>query len=427
MTGDDTVRVSRHDRFHATAWKLPRSTTTPSTAARLSREAVMSWWVRADGARRWLEHLDGPAAEVPPPTPWERFGDRLDVLHERLHWWYDALILTLRLFVVLFLMVALAAGVLALFGPGIAHVAGPDASTAPHGPTGPPAVNATRDTIGTGAPAVGSAPLRRSWAPVTVWASDARSGGRSVPRRTGPTSTDGGTPVAGPLQADAYGVNLDPLATCLSCTSAQAGRNSSAAEGREFRLAGESVSEGQVPANGYANGTLVALPSNPLLRLAVAGWDGYATANRGASRSHARGALLDLAFADGGIATVTVGDSTSDATSSGSASHARSDSNGARAGLGEGRLALVVLHSEGSSDAPGHAYLASLNGDEAMTSNRATDDNRVTVPRVTSLALLHSDESGGLLASASDGRAQRVVAVGTTWVGRPSADPQPLQ
>jgi hypothetical protein len=62
-----------------------------------------------------------------------------------------------------------------------------------------------------------------------------------------------------------------------------------------------------------------------------------------------------------------------------------------------------------------------------MTSNRATDDNWVTVPRVTSLALLHSDGSGGLLASASDGRAQRVVAVGTTWVGRPSADPQPLQ
>jgi hypothetical protein len=234
-------------------------------------------------------------------------------------------------------------------------------------------------------------------------------------------------PPAGPLEADAYGVNLDPLATCLSCTSAQAGPNSSAAEGREFRLAGESVCEGQVPANGYANGTLVALPSNPLLRLAVAGWDGYATANRGASRSHARGALLDFAFGDGGIATVTIGDSTSDATYSGSTSHARSDSNGARVGMGGGRLALVVLHSEGSSDAPGHAYLASVNGDEVMRSNQASDDNRVTVPRVTSVALLHSDGSGGLLASASDGRAQRVVAVGTTWVGSPSADPQPLR
>jgi hypothetical protein len=222
-------------------------------------------------------------------------------------------------------------------------------------------------------------------------------------------------------------VNLDPLATCLSCTSAQAGPNSSAAEGRELRLAGESVCEGQVPANGYANGTLVALPSNPLLRLAVAEWDGYATANRGASRSHARGALLDVAFGDGGIAAATMGDSTSDATYSGSAPHARSDSNGARAGLGGGRLALVVLHSEGSSDAPGHAYPASVNGEEVMPSNRARDDNRVTVPRVTSVALLHSDGSGGLLASASDGRAQRVVAVGTTWVGSPSADPQPLR
>ncbi|MDB5064907.1 MAG: hypothetical protein JWM18_1341 [Chloroflexi bacterium] len=378
----------------------------------------MSWWVRADGAERWLEHLDGPPAELPPPTAWERFGDRLDALHERLPWWDDALIRALLLFVV--------AGALALCGLSIVHLAVPHASAAHHGPTHPPAMTAVRVTVGPGVPAVGSAPLRRPSAPAAMWASEARWAGGSASRRTAPSS-DGGMPVTGPLQADAYGVNLDPVATCLSCTTAQAGRNSSAAEGREFRLAGESVCEGQVPANGYANGTLVALPSNPLLRLAVAEWDGYATANRDASRSHARGALLDFAFGDGGIATVTIGDSTSDATYRGSASHASSDSNGARAALGGRRLTLVVLHSEGSSDAPGHAYLASLNGEEVMASNRAGDDNGVTVPRVTSVALLHSDGSGGLLASASDGRAQRVATVGTTWVGRPSADPQPLQ
>jgi hypothetical protein len=234
-------------------------------------------------------------------------------------------------------------------------------------------------------------------------------------------------PLAGPLEADAYGVNIDPLATCLSCTSARAGRNSSGAEGREARVAGESLSEGQVPANGYANGTLVALPSNSLLRLAVAEWDGHSSANRDASRGHARGALLDFGLGDGGIATGTVCDSTSDATYGASGWHARGESNGARAGLAGGRLALVVLHSEGSSNEPGHAYLASVNGEEVMPSHRTGDDRKVTVPRVTSVGLLHSDGSGGLVASASDGRAQRVVGVGTTWVGSPSADPQPLQ
>jgi hypothetical protein len=44
----------------------------------------VSLWVRADGAQRWLEHLDGPPAELPPPTVWERLGERLDVLCERL-------------------------------------------------------------------------------------------------------------------------------------------------------------------------------------------------------------------------------------------------------------------------------------------------------------------------------------------------------
>jgi hypothetical protein len=67
----------------------------------------VSLWVRADGAQRWLEHLDGPPAEPPPPTVWERVGERLDVLYERLPRWGDALILALLLFVLPFLMVAL--------------------------------------------------------------------------------------------------------------------------------------------------------------------------------------------------------------------------------------------------------------------------------------------------------------------------------
>lgn len=61
--------------------------------------------MRADGSVRWLEHLDGPPAEVGPPTACERFGEFLDVLYERLPCWDNALILALLLVVLPFLLV----------------------------------------------------------------------------------------------------------------------------------------------------------------------------------------------------------------------------------------------------------------------------------------------------------------------------------
>jgi len=234
-------------------------------------------------------------------------------------------------------------------------------------------------------------------------------------------------PPPGALEADAYLMNLDPLATCLSCTSAHAGPDSSGAEGREARLAGESVSEGQVPANGYANGAAVFLPGDSRVRAGVAEWDGSTTEGRERSNGHARGALLDTAVYGGDVAAGTIGESRSDASYSGSASHARSESNGARIDLLGGALGLVVLHSDGSSDAPGHEYPAAVNGVQFLSSNRRGELDGVTVEREMSVALLRSDQSGGLVAMVSDGRAQRIAGVGSTWVGNPSADPEPLR
>ncbi|HEY2704964.1 MAG TPA: hypothetical protein VGL20_14860 [Candidatus Dormibacteraeota bacterium] len=302
---------------------------------------------------------------------------------------------------------------------GAVHAGAGHASGADHGPAGPAVVAATRTAPGGPASAVVAAPVPGAAPRPAVRTSDAPPAGIPASRAE--------IQDAGPLEADAYGLNLDLLATCLSCTSAQAGRNSSGGEGRELRLAGENVSEGQVPANGYANGAAAVVPSNSLLRLAVAGWDGDATATQSGSRAHTRGALLDLGFGEGGVVTTTVAESTSDAAHSGSASHASSQSNAARAGVGAGWIALVVLHSDGSSDAPGHTYLASVNGDEIGSSGTEKDDHGVALPRVGSVALLRGDGSGGAVASASDGHAQRVVGVGTTWVGSPWADPQPLR
>jgi hypothetical protein len=229
-----------------------------------------------------------------------------------------------------------------------------------------------------------------------------------------------------PVQADAYGVNVEALSTCLSCTSARAERGSSGGEGRT-RVAGESVSEGQVPANGYANGTLVAAPFNDLLHCSVAGWNGSTAADRNSSRGDARSALLDLSVGDGSFATVTLLDSASEAGYDESSSRARSRSDAARAALGGGWLGVVVLHTDGSTDGPGHTSVLSVDG-VGRVRPLEPEGGRVTmIAGVTTVSLLHSDTSGGLVASASDGRDQRVLAVGTTWAGSPSADPQPLR
>jgi hypothetical protein len=175
------------------------------------------------------------------------------------------------------------------------------------------------------------------------------------------------------LEADAYLMNIDPLATCLSCTSA------------------------------------------------------HATEGRTGSRSHARAGLLDLAVARGNIASARVGESQSDGVYRGSGSHARSETNGARIDLLGGGSGAVVLHADGSSDSPGHQYLAAIDGVELLPSTGRTVRDGVTVQRALSVALLHEDSTGGAVAVVADGRGQRFARVGATWVGTPSADPQPLR
>jgi hypothetical protein len=191
-------------------------------------------------------------------------------------------------------------------------------------------------------------------------------------------------------------------------------------------VAGEPLSEGQVPANGYSNDALLVLPQNPLLRLAIAEWDGTTSADRTSSHAHARGALLELAPAGGGAASVVVGETMSDAAYSGRASHGSSESDGLRAGLLGGRLVLVLLHSESSSDSPGRVCIASVNGGETVPASLVGGDHGITVPGATRVTVLESDRAGAHIGSASDGRSQQMVGIGSTRQGSPAADPQPL-
>jgi hypothetical protein len=228
------------------------------------------------------------------------------------------------------------------------------------------------------------------------------------------------------IQTDAYGANLDFLATCLSCTSAQAGPNSSGAEAQD-RVAGENISEGRVPANGRSSGSLFTLPANPFLRLAIAGWDGVTRADRRSSRAHVQGALVDLTPGDGEVAALRLGESRGDAMYTRDYRHADSESNAARVALEGEPGAVVVLHSGGTSEGQGRACIASVYGTEVLPSDRGPAGSQITVPLVATMALLHGDATGARVGSVSDGKSQRMAGIGTTWVGRSSADPQPLR
>jgi hypothetical protein len=317
------------------------------------------------------------------------------------------------------------AGALTACVPGIRCVSPSHTPTPGLGPIASRTTVDSRHPHAVDLPGVGGAPPPAVTRPVRrtaiVSARDAGTGSAASDR-----GGSGTIRAAGPVQTDAYWVNLEPLATCVSCTSAGAGRDSSGAEGRELRVAGETASEGQIPANGYANGSAFTLPTTGVVELAIAGWGGSTSADRESSRGEARCSLVRLDLGDGRVATMTVAGSTSEAGYDDASSHARSRSDAARLTAQSGSFDLMLLHSESSSDAPGHTDLASVDGVEMLRSDR-DGSGEITIPGVTSVALLHGDRSGGLVAAAGDGRAQRVVTVGGTWVGSPSADPQPLR
>jgi hypothetical protein len=231
-----------------------------------------------------------------------------------------------------------------------------------------------------------------------------------------------------PVGATAHVLYADFLGTCLACTSAEARPGQSAAEGRGSRLVGEPGSEGQAPANGYAQGSLLSLPVNPLLHLALSEWEGRTWAADGSSGAHARAALVDLVVVDPGLVHVTAGDARSDAVATRSGSDATSDTNGLTAVADGGALSVVVLHADSSNGETGRAYLASVNGNVVLESQRGIPDPTVAASRVLHLRLLHGDRDGADVGSAQDGKSQTVVGLISGRTGTPGdATGEPLR
>ena len=244
----------------------------------------------------------------------------------------------------------------------------------------------------------------------------ASPGGAGAQTATAQRSSDGSEPSTRYGTGD--GVNLDPAGTCVSCTNASAGDNSSASESRELKVADESIADGQGPTNGYTGGSAVTLPTNSLLGLALGYFQMDNRAGRTASEAHARGTLADLRLADGQVASLAVLESSSNATWS-PARGARRDgtSNGVEAGAGGpgDRTAVVLLHSDSSSDGAQHVYLLHVNGREVGSTDQLRGGpSPVLVPRVGSVSVLQASPDGAVIGGVQDGSSNRAADVVST-------------
>lgn len=134
------------------------------------------------------------------------------------------------------------------------------------------------------------------------------------------------------------------------------------------------------------------LRANPLINLALLDWVTAASADR----AHSRTAVADVAVAGGRVATVTVLESQSNASWTPAASQGEAATNGTVANVGQGALVIVLLHSNSSSNGSGSVYVASINGNEILSSQQTGGGIPIDIPGVATIDLLFTHASGGV-------------------------------
>jgi hypothetical protein len=282
-----------------------------------------------------------------------------------------------------------------------AHASG---ATLPGGAPHPGATAAPGS--GPGTPAVSPAGAARATEGVTASAGGVR-GTRgpsaatrpvaSAPAGRAATAAHSEGDVESPLfGASADAVDIDPLATCLACTGAGAASGDSSSYSRSIKVADESLAEGESPANGYTGGSIVSLPPNPLLMLAIGTWQADNRHDGASAEGHSYANAVALAVDDGQVGTLTLLQARSDATRSRTGQSGQASSDGAQAGLAGGRVTLVLLHSDASTHEPGHVYVAQVNDQRLMTSDQMMGGFPVAVPNVATVSVFRGAPNRGV-------------------------------
>ena len=238
-----------------------------------------------------------------------------------------------------------------------------------------------------------------------------------------PTARQGSTsPPAETRFGSGDGVNADPLGTCISCTNASAGNNSSSSESRELKVADESLAEGQGPTNGYNGGNAFVIPPNSVLGLALGYFQMDSHADRTSSEAHSRGSFVVMHLGDGQMATVTVLESRSDATYSTSRGvHRYGSSSGVAASVMGGQLAIVVLHSDSETGSPGHVYLVHVNDRDVASAEQLGSVAPLTVAKVASISVLHVGPDGAIVGGVQDGCSNQAAGIVASSADSPGA------
>lgn len=218
-----------------------------------------------------------------------------------------------------------------------------------------------------------------------------------VPGLPGGVTGSPSSPASAPdASATADAVSIPLLDTCVSCTSADAGPNSADGSATALRILGHDVAAGSASGNGSNSGNLIALPANPLLSLAVADWMASAAAGQSSSTASSRASLVDLALDGGQIATLAVLEAGSNASWTPAGSEGSGYANGVHLTLGNGALVVILLHSDADSSGTPHAYIASINGTDLITSQQTGQLPAITIPGVITINLLQTSANGGL-------------------------------
>jgi hypothetical protein len=258
----------------------------------------------------------------------------------------------------------------------------------------------------------------------TSQADQATGGWVTVPLSAVPSSHGAGAESEHPT-ASAKSLQVTPLELCVSC--AQTGSNGGSAHA--LTVLGTNVAGGESSGTGSRQGSLVMVPANPLLALAIANWMADTRADGSA---HSRASLIDIAIGpkshgrrastgdDRGEGAVTLSVVESDSkssdvqkTSSERKNTGVAEANAVDAGTGDQALALALAHSDSSGDGQGKAYVAGVNKGELVSSEQTGEGIPVEVPGVTKVVLVQktaTDESAAASVARADAPPASTVA-----------------
>jgi hypothetical protein len=248
----------------------------------------------------------------------------------------------------------------------------------------------------------------------TSQADQATGGWMTVPLSAVPSAHGSGAESEHPT-ASAKSLQVSPLGLCVSCAQTGSGGGSAHA----LTVLGTDVAGGESSGTDSRQGSLVMVPANPLLALAIANWMADTRADGSA---HSRASLIDIAVGpkshgrrastgdDRGEGAVTLSVVESDSNTSvqpsgdvqktgNRTSTGNAESNLVDAGTGDQALALALAHSDSSGDGQGTAYVAGVNKGQLVSSEQTGEGIPVEVPGVTKVVLVQKTATDGSAAA----------------------------